>query len=156
MYLPHQNLQPYAFPYSITHHRHGPVFLILKVGHLSSCQIMVGALPIMRDMPGVPNPQEMHKAGRARRSLLQLSTRPYHHQRTIFVFLIALLIHLHLVTTEAVVLPSALIPNLCYDLACLVALARLNLNVGSPVLPHYHRGSLVCRASNTRPHDAKF
>jgi len=65
---PHQNFQPYAFPYSITHHRHGPVFLILKVGHLSSYQIMVSALPIMWDIPGVLSPQETHKAGHARRS----------------------------------------------------------------------------------------
>ena len=65
---------------------------------------MVGALPIMRDMSGVLSPRETYKAGRARRSLLQLSTRPYHHQHTISVFFIALLVYLHLVATKAIVL----------------------------------------------------
>lgn len=115
---------------------------------------MVGALPIMRDMSGVPSPREMHKAGHARRSLLQLSARPYHHQRTISGFFIASLVCLHFVTTKAIVLLFALIPNLCHNLACSITLPRLNLNIGTLVLPRYYRGSLVYRASNTRPHDA--
>ena len=109
---------------------------------------MVGALPIMRDMSGVPSPREMHKAGHARRSLLQLSARPYHHQRTISGFFIASLVCLHFVTTKAIVLLFALISNLYHNLAYLITLPRLNLNIGSPVLPYYYYGSFIFRAFN--------
>ena len=107
----------------------------------------------MQDMFGVPSPLKTHKAGRACRSFLQLSPRPYHRQYTIFGFSIALLIYLQLVTTKAIVLPFALISNLCYDLACLITLPRLNLNIRSLVLPYYHRSSLVFRALNIWPYD---
>ena len=108
----------------------------------------------MQDMFGVPSPLKTHKAGRACCSFLQLSPRPYHRQYTIFGFSIALLIYLQLVTTKAIVLPFALISNSCHDLACLITLPRLNLNVGSPVLPYYYCSSLVFRVLNTWPHDA--
>ena len=76
----------------------------------------------------------MYKARYARRSFLQLSARPYHY--------------LHLVTTKAIILLLALISNLYYNLACLITLHRLNLNIGTPVLPHYYYGSLIYRVLN--------
>ena len=90
----------------------------------------------------------MYKTRHARHSFLQLSPQPYHHQHTIFGFFIALLIYLQLITTNAIVLLFTLISNLYYNLACLITLPRLNLNIRSPVLPRYHYSSLIFRVLN--------